>query len=128
MTSDTMRAKLDLYRRWFKTLLVKEYLNLPSKYQERFLTIAEKFLQDCRRVFEEHKQIMERSVIVTVTSIEKGQSGYMVTGELEEAKGEVVKLLLPSEAHKGSKIRHTLYSFDGETWHSSKEKLVTGRS
>lgn len=133
MTPDGIRDKFDLYRKWFRTLLVKEFLNLPTKYQKRFLVILQKFVSDCKKVLEEGKKIKEKVIRITVQRIEtpdNREESYIVCGITEDVNEEI-RMSFPVSKPKprvGDRLHHTIFSVDEKIWYSSKEELITGRS
>ena len=131
MNPDGIKERFDLYRKYFRTLLVKEFLNLPTKFQGRFIVLLENMLKDCRRVFEEGKNVKERLVVIQVTQVsspDNKEEAYVVTGTSSDVEKEI-RLKLPLAKPKpkiGSKLYHTVFSIDGTVWYSSKEELITG--
>ena len=135
MTPD--KERMELYRKWFKTLLVKEFMNLPAKQQERFLILSNKFLDNCKKVHEDAKKIQEKFVHINVTEIlspDNRTENYVVVGIIQDVPPPhcmmKVKIEYPSGVAKpnvGDVLSHTVYSVDGETWYSSKVELITGR-
>jgi hypothetical protein len=131
MVPDGIREKFDLYRKWFKTLLIEEFLNLPTQHQEQFLVIVQKFLDDCKKVHEEGKSIKERIIEIKVKRIApelmKNKGTYFVFGTCNESEEEI-KIVFPIKKPQpkiGDKIYHTVYSMGDETiWYSSKEELL----
>jgi hypothetical protein len=126
-TANHLKEKLDLYRRWFSTLLIKEFMNLPFGEQSKFLAIAEKFMADCKRVHEEARDVKEKTVQFQVVRILPNDDYHMIIGEIE---GTEVRVRFPSGTkipNIGDKISCVLFSFDEEIWYSSKEELITGR-
>lgn len=132
MNPDDIREKFELYRKWFKTLLVKEFLNLPARHQERFIAIADKFLKDCRRIHEEGKDIKEKTVKIVVKKVvppDNQKEEYEVQGTVEGSQRQVTMMLPTTRPvpEPGSRLNHILFSMDEDMWYSSKEELVTGR-
>ena len=130
MTLD--KERFEFYRKWLKTLLVKEFLNLNLKQQEQFLIMIAKFLKDCRKVHDDAKKIMEKIIEISVTGIlspDNKTEDYIIVGRTVESS-EDIKIGYPSSIKKpsiGDILTHTVYSVDGEIWYSSKEELITGR-
>ena len=134
MIPDGIRNRFELYRKWYKTLLVTEFINLPLKYQERFLAMTETFAKDCRKVLEESRNIREKTVVIKVERVEANcrEGKFIVYGRADKVKDEI-KIVLPSEEGDtffpkpkiGSKICHTMYNLDGDVWYSSKEELIS---
>ena len=97
MIPDGIREKFDLYRKWFRTLLIKEYLNLPALYQERFLIIVQKFLDDCKKIHEESKAVKERVIEITVKrvvpefleEVMENKDTYEVFGTCADSEDEI---------------------------------------
>jgi len=124
------KERFEFYRKWFKTLLVTEFLNLSLKQQEKFLILADKFLKDCRRVHDDAKKIMEKTIEILVTGIlspDNKAENYIVVGQTSESE---IRIGYPSSIKKpavGDTLTHIVFSIDGETWYSSKEELITGR-
>ena len=127
-----VKERFEFYRKWFKTLLVKEFLNLDLKQQENFIIMADKFLKDCRKVHSEAQKIMEKTAIVSITEIlspDNKTEDYIVVGQTSTTI-EKIKIKYPFSVKKpsiGDSITYTVYSLDGEMWYSSKEELLTGR-
>ena len=69
MTPDGIRERFDLYRKWFNTFLVKEFLNLPTKYQDRFIALIEMFLANCKKMYEEGKKVQEKVIQIIATKV-----------------------------------------------------------
>jgi len=132
MTPDGIRDKFEFYRKWFRTLLMKEFLNLPTKYQDRFLVIADKFLKDCHKVCEEGKKIKEKMIKISVIEVQipdNKEENYIVCGKSDSVH-DIVRMSFPAtKSHPsiGQKLTHTVFSADGEVWFSSKEELIIGR-
>jgi hypothetical protein len=129
MIPEIIKDKFDSYRKWFGTIIVKEFMNLPHKHQEKFLHLAEKFINDCRKVYTEHNKILEKTIIISVLDIHQDDHNKLLTGKIEGSFNQI-KIIVPKsfKTKKGNKIRHIMYSLDKEIWHSSKEQLITGRS
>lgn len=131
ITSRIIKKKFELYRKWFYTFLATEFLNLPVKEQEKFLIISKKFLQNCERVHEEAKNIIEKIFSIHIKKIEsfnnKGEN-CIVIGEIMEIN-ERVKISLPITyiPKIGESIDCVLFSLDKKSWYASKEALITGR-
>lgn len=130
MTPDGIREKFEYYREWLKALLIKEFFNLPTKYQENFLIMIENFLQDCKRIYIEGKEIKERPIQVKIFNIitpENGKDVYIVCAHSVELK-DTINIPYPISRPKpkiGAKLNIILYSLDEQMWYSSKEELVT---
>lgn len=129
MTPDGIKDRFELYRKWFKTLLIKEFLNLPSKYQDRFIAMVERFLEDCKKICGEGKSIKERIIQLTITEIipvlnkEELFKVYCKSNELENKV--LLSIYKSSPKPKlGDKMYHTVFSVNGEVWYSSKEELI----
>lgn len=129
MIPEVIKDKFDYYRKWFSTIIAKEFMNLPHGYQEKFLLIIEKFIQDCRKIHEEHTYITEKTIIISVMDVQINEDNKLLTGKIDGSFNQI-KIIVPKsfKAKKGNKIRHIMYSLDKEIWHSSKEQLITGRS
>jgi hypothetical protein len=130
MIPDGIRERFEYYRRWFNTFLIKEFLNLPIKYQERFLVLLQKFTEDCKKIHNENKRIKERIICIKVEKIlspDNKEESYIVCGKTDESD-DGIKLLLPINKPKpkiGSNLYHTVFSMDEKIWYSSKEELIT---
>jgi ribosome biogenesis SPOUT family RNA methylase Rps3 len=135
MTPD--KERMELYRKWFKTLLVKEFLNLPIKQQTQFFILSDKFIKDCRKIHEDAKKIQEKPVHINVTEIlnpDNPSENYIIVGIVQDVPPPhcmmKVRIEYPSGVKKpnvGDVLSHTVYSVDGEIWYSSKTELITGR-
>jgi hypothetical protein len=136
MTPDGIREKFDLYRKWFRTLLIEEFLNLPTQYQERFLIVVQKFLDDCKRMYEEGKAVKEKIIEITVQKVVpefleevmENKDTYFVFGTCNESENEI-KIVFPIKKPRpkiGDKLHHTVFSLDEVVWYSSKEELLKG--
>jgi hypothetical protein len=134
MVPDGLREKFDLYRNWFKTLLIEEYLNLPTHYQARFIIIVQGFLDNCKKIFEEGKSVKERVIEITVQrvvpefleEVMKNKGTYEVFGTATDVEGEI-KIIFPIKnprPQKNDKLRHTIFSLDEKIWYSSKKELL----
>ena len=132
MTPDGIRERFELYRKWFRTFLVREFLNLPAKYQERFMALLTQFVEDCKRIKEEHKQIKEKTIKVIIERVEtpdNKEEDFIAYGKHEESDDEI-RLRFPVSKPRpkiGKRVRHVVYSTDESVWYSSKEELITGR-
>jgi hypothetical protein len=122
-----LKEKIDLYRKWFSTLLIKEFLNLPFGEQSKFLAIAEKFMADCKRVHEEARDVKEKTVQFQVDRILPNDDYHIIIGEIEKTEVRVRYPTGMAIPKTGDKITWVLFSFDEEIWYSSKEELITGR-
>lgn len=138
MVPDGIREKFDLYRKWFRTLLIEEFLNLPTQYQERFLILVQKLLDDCKRMFEEGKAVKERVIEITVKKVVpefleevmENKDTFYVFGTCNEIEGEI-KIVFPIKKPRpktGDKLHHTVFSLDETVWYSSKEELLRTKS
>ena len=132
MTPDGIREYFEVYRKVFRNLLVKHFLNLPVKYQERFLVLIETFMKDCKRVYNESKEVKEKTIRVRIERIlppDNQAEEYIVCGKTEGVSEEI-RMAFPSSKPRpdiGKSLIHTMYSIDGSVWYSSKEQLLTGR-
>jgi hypothetical protein len=131
MTPNRIKERLEFYRKWFDTMKVKEFMNLPVKDQNMCLAIIEKFTHDCKKIHEEAWDIKEKIVRIKVKKIVPYaiDTSYGVIGYIEETKEEIefkfpVYVSIPAP---GDIITCTLFSLDGEMWFSSKTELITGR-
>ena len=129
MVPDGIKDRFELYRKWLKTLLIKEFMNLPTKYQERFMVLIEKFLEDCKKIHGEGKVIKERVIKLTVVEtrpVYDTPISYKVYCQSSELENKVV--LSYSQGNNlpkiGDKICHTVFSLDEKVWYSSKEELI----
>ena len=138
MVPDGIREKFDLYRKWFRTLLIEEFLNLPTQYQERFLILVQKLLDDCKKMFEEGKAVKERVIEITVKKVVpefleevmENKDTFYVFGTCNEIEGEI-KIVFPIKKPRpktGDKLHHTVFSLDKTVWYSSKEELLRTKS
>lgn len=126
ITSEGIKKKFELYRKWFNTFLAEEFLNLPIKEQKKFLMIAEKFMENCKRVHEEAKNIKEQTFNICIKEIQKN----CIIGEILETKKEVkihVVQFNKDIPKIGESIVCLLFSMDEKSWYSSKYALITGR-
>ena len=128
-----VKKRFEFYRKWFKTLLIKEFFNLDLANQEKFIVIVNNFIQDCQKIHAEAKEIMEKTVIVTITEIlspDNKDENYTVVGHPTTPFMEKIKIKYPSSVKKpsiGDSVPYTVYSLDGDIWYSFKEELLTGR-
>ena len=128
---DGIRENFDLYRKWFQTLLVKEFLNLPSKYQERFLVLVQKFIDDCKKIHEEGKKVKERPLKIIIEKVltpDNKEEKYIVCGHAPDVEKEI-RISYPktergSIPEIGAKLCHVVYSLDNSIWYSSKTELL----
>jgi hypothetical protein len=131
ITSKRIKQKFEDYRKWFFTFLAKEFINLPLKSQDRLLIIVKKFVENCERVYEEAKNIKEKSFIINVKEIETRRRGIkanacvMIGNVLEINKEIRISLPLTQAPGVGDNIECILFSLDEESWYSSKEALIT---
>ena len=113
------------YEKWFKTLLIKEFLNLPVREQQEFIHLTEKFLQDCRNSHKEAQNIREKVFQIKIEKILTSDTKkYTVIASIKENK---VKIEIPASEPKpivGKSITCILYSIDNQTWYYLKEKLI----
>jgi hypothetical protein len=133
-----IKDKFDLYQKWFKTLLIKEFMNLPTKYQEKFLEMVEKFHGDCKKIHVESKIIQEKTITLTVTKVVLfynelpggTEEKFRVYCKSSQLKDKVILTTKYPEPKIGDKICHTVFSLDKDgicpaVWYSSKEELIT---
>jgi hypothetical protein len=130
VTPDGIQEKFNLYRKWFRTLLVKEFLNLPMKYQDRFLVLLRTFLKDCEKVHKDAKRVQEKVIAIKVTRIlspDNKDENYIICGETDNSQDEIRMSVPVSKPQPkiGAKLYHTIYSINGDVWFSSKEELIT---
>ena len=130
MMPDGIKEKFEFYRKWFQTLIVKEFMNLPSKYQEQFLVISKEFIVKCEKIHGENRSIKEKVINILITDIlppDNKKETYIICGKSSELKDEV-RMSMPITKQKpqvGAKLYHTVFSVDGVVWYSSKEDLIT---
>jgi len=130
MIPDGIKERFELYRKWFRTLLVKEFMNLPSKHQMQFIGLIKDFIENCNKVYEDQIDIKERVINLTVTKVlspDNKQESYVICGKSSELKDEV-RMSVPINRPKpklGVKLYHTVFSLDEIVWYSSKEELIT---
>jgi hypothetical protein len=134
MTPNDLKDKFELYRKWFRTLVVKEFLDLPTRYQEKFIVMAQKFLDDCKKVYEEGKAVKERIIEITVQRIVpefleevmNNKDTYFVYGKCEGSEEEIKITFSVNRPRPkiGSKLYHTIFSIDEKVWYSSKSELL----
>jgi CRISPR/Cas system-associated exonuclease Cas4 (RecB family) len=120
-----MDERLNYYRKILKTLLVKEFMNLPFKEQKIFLVMAEKFVTDCKTLHKEAQEIKEKVISVVVQKVIESKDYYAVEGEFN---GEIIKMSIPVYLKKpipGDRISCTVFSSDNNIWYSSKEELIS---
>lgn len=130
MVPNIAKEKFNYYRKWFRAFLAKEFIGLPYKYQDRFIVLVEKFLQDCKKIHSEHESLKEYTVVISVIDIQVSEKNKILTGKIVESLNQTnMKIIVPKDfkAKKDSKIRHIVYSLDGKTWYSSKKQLLTGK-
>jgi len=133
MTPEGIRERFENYRKWFKTLLVREFLNLPFTYQERFLVLLQKFIDDCRKVHEEAKHVQEKTIRIVIQEVmdpDNSAENYVIVGKIENTES-VVRVLYPVSKpmpKKGKKVSCIVYSIKGDVWYSSKEELIQKES
>lgn len=129
MTPEGIQEKFNLYRKWFRTLLIKEFLNLPLIHQQKFLILAERFLKDCKKVHEEAKKIQEKIIKVIVKEVlepDNKEENYIVCG-IPENTNEEIKVIFPVSKPRpkwNEWICCVVYSMDNKIWYSSKEELI----
>ena len=128
MIPENIRERFDLYRKWFRTLLVKEFLNLPRRSQEKLIAIVEKFLQDCKRLYDEGKDLKEKTIeikILKVSTLDNREEAYVIEGRTEGSQ-DIIRLQYPAskKPNVGDKIHHTVFSMDGKVWFASKEEII----
>ena len=119
-----MNERLNYYRKIFKTLLIKEFLNLSFKDQEKFMLIADKFVTDCKTLHKEAQEIKEKTIIVSVLSVDSGEDSHTITGR---CNGDAIKMNIPKWMKKpipGGTVSCPVFSNDGDIWYSSKEELI----
>lgn len=128
MKINKIKEQLEKYKKWFKTLLMKEFLNLPLEKQKEFIIIAEKFLQDCRKIHEEAAHIKERIFQIKVSNIltptTDSHKEYIVVGIVEKNEIKIKFPLSQPKPKIGSTLTCVLYSVDSQNWYSSKTKLI----
>ena len=127
ITPERIKKRFELYCRWFKTFLTTEFLNLPIKEQSDFLIMMKEFLDSCKKLHEEAKNIKERTVQIMVKEVQMSEENYII-GEIKETQKKVkinfpVSDVLPKV---GDNIICTLFSIDGEMWYSLKNELIKG--
>jgi hypothetical protein len=117
------KERFEFYTKWFKTLLIEEFLNLSLDYQKKFIVMINKFVKDCQRIHKEAINIKERSIKVYIKDISKD---LIIKGQVEKT-GDNIEMSYPSFLKKpsiGDIINCTVYSMDGEVWYSSKKELI----
>ena len=127
ITPDGMKERFEFYQKWFNTFLVKEFMNLPLKEQEKFILLTHKFMEDCKKVNKEAHQIKEKIVIMEVKTVEEKQENFIIIGYIAEI-GKDFRVLFPASKNipkKGDYLTCTLFSINGKMWYSSKKELIT---
>jgi len=119
-----IKEKFERYRKWFETLLIEEFLELPAAYQERFIKCVEKFLEDCKKIHGESKIIKEKTVELTVTKIIPDNESFTVYCTIPKVENNV-KIHTSKPVLAGTRFHSTVYSLDETTWYSSKKELLT---
>lgn len=117
------KERFEFYTKWFKTLLIEEFLNLSLDYQKKFIVMINKFVKDCQRIHKEAINIKEKSIKVYIKDISKD---LIIKGQVEKT-GDNIEMSYPSFLKKpsiGDIINCTVYSMDGEIWYSSKKELI----
>lgn len=122
------QEQFEFYKKWFNTLLVKDFLNLPYKEQSKFMVMVDKFSKDCAKVHEEAKVICERTIKVHVEKIIKNDASYTVIGSIGDIQVPIKYLKDYDLPAIGSSFPCIIFSSDEENWFSSKEDLLTGGS
>jgi len=130
LTPEGLKKQFDNYRKWFSTLLIREFLNLPIKEQNKFIIMVERFLLDCRKVYKEATQVTEKIIIIRITEIEPPDNrdeDYKIIGIIKdtEKKVEIKNPATIPLPEIGSNVTTTLFSLDKKTWYSSKQELIT---
>jgi hypothetical protein len=129
MIPDGLKDQFEFYRKWFRTLLIKEFLNLPSDYQNQFIRMVKKFLEDCIKIQEEGKIVKEKLIELTIVDKFLNNHGdvpwtmYCTSPEFKH-KVEIPLFKNYPELEIGTKLHRTIFSIDGKTWYSSKEELI----
>lgn len=127
MNINNLSEQFKTYKKWFNTLLMKEFFNLPFEKQKEFITIAEEFIQSCNRVHKEAKDITEKTFTIKIKDIivqNSNKDKHLIIGEIE---GKEIKIEFPSSEpvpKTGSSMSCLLYSIDNQTWCSSKTLLT----
>lgn len=128
MIPDGIKDRFVFYRKWFKTFLIKEFMNLPLKYQDQFLVILTDFTVSCKKIREECNSINEKMIQLTVTDVDlcNKEEKCIIRAKSPEIKNEVSFLLAISNniPKIGSKLNYTVYSIDKNNWYSSREELM----
>lgn len=133
-TIELIKKKFEVYQYWFKNLLLKEFINLPIKYQNKFIILVESFLKDCKGLYNEAQNIREKNIEIKIIDIivpDEDKDYYTVIGYTKEGEREF-KIIYPKENSEiipemGSKTICTLFSIDSIHWYSSKEDLIKGK-
>lgn len=127
MIPSGIKERLAHYRKWFNTLLVREFLELPYRQQEQFINTVDTFLKDCRKIHKEHENVLERSVTLEVNCITEDDEWAYFVGTAENVTGEIqIRYPKHSAPRDGKRIIHMVYSLDGQDWYSSKSLLIRG--
>jgi hypothetical protein len=125
MIPDGIRERLSHYQGWFKTFLVKEFLNLPYNQQEKVLRMIEDFKKEAIRIHEEAQFIKERTITLKIEQIKESGDWVQAIGFCPEINDEVcVNYPIKNAPLKGKKVIHTVYSLNKKDWYSSKELLL----
>lgn len=121
-----VEKQFEFYKKWFTTLLVKDFLNLPYKDQSKFMALVDKFSRDCAQVHEEAKVIHERSIKIKVDNIINIGDSYTVIGYIGDIQVPIKYVSADALPAVGSSFSCIIYSMDEENWFSSKEELIAG--
>jgi len=127
MVPSGVKERLAHYKKWLKALLMGEFLDLPHRQQEQFITMMDIFLKDCRKIHEESERVLERSVTLQVNCITEDDEWAYFVGTAENVIGEIrIRYPQHSAPRDEKKIVHMVYSLDGQDWYSSKSLLIRG--
>lgn len=125
MNIKKLDKKFTEYKKWFQTLLMEEFFNLPFKKQKEFIALAEDFLQKCKKINEDAESIIEKKFRVRIQNITSLHTkDFLVTGFIQEKE---IKIVFPSSEPKpeiGGFVDCILYGIDNLNWYSSKRELV----
>jgi hypothetical protein len=127
MIPEDVKEKFEWYRKWFNTLVRKEFINLPSEHQKRFMDLLEKTKNECGKYYNEHKGIKEKILKFKIMRTEDfDESSIKIYGRTNELEGDCVMVYPKSfKAPLAGEVRHfMLYSLDGTSWYASKEELI----
>jgi len=126
MIPEDVKEKFEWYRKWFNTFIRKEFINLPSEHQKRFMDLLDKTKDECKKYYEEQKSIKEKIIRFKIMKVEEQGESIKLYGKTDESEEDCLMVYPKTlKSPQIGEVRHfVLYSLNDIDWYASKEELI----